>query len=242
MIQDHRYVGAWTDYSTFDFGDLDEVYIRGYALFEDGSVNYSPVMEYHPKDFVVYIRSREDIMKIKGDDNEQTIRDISMFRGKMIFYTDMLPEDKDVFASSVNCRVEGNGHRIYISSVGKFGHIDNAVIGYCFQWDMRNYGIMTNCYFENSTHVINDVGGYIGKSKGLVLENYGTIETCEELTVLLNQGIVKNCYNPFYRYPEVSAGLGYIYIVQTNEKFGIIQNCTIDERFILCSTNHGVIQ
>ncbi len=242
LIQDHRQIGAYTTFRNFDFGDCDRIYIRGYILFEDGVVNYSSVMEYNPKDFVVHIYDREDILKIKGDDNEQTIRDISMFKGHMIFHVDMLPKDKDAFATPLNCKVEGNGHKIYISSVGEYGHVDNAIIGYCYQWDMRNHGKMTNCYFESSTHVFNEVKGYIGQSRGWVRQNRGIIEDCEGLTVSTNQGVVKDCLNPFYHDPENPSWFGYTYIVQTNGKFGIIQNCRVNEGFRVCMYNEGVIQ
>lgn len=216
-----------------DFEDYDKVYVRGYVLYMDGTVAYTDVMEYHPKDIVYYINDQEDIYFLKGGTDVEASRDISNFKGTLVFNTDMSSEEKTAFRHPINCTVEGNGHLIYISSVGPYGQVNNARLGYSYRWKIHNWGEILNCDIDQSNHVFNEAEGVIRQTSGWIQENMGTIEDCQEITISINQGLVRDCRNPS----------SYSYIVQTNGEFGVIENCTVgDAEDKICVTNNGIIR
>lgn len=232
LINDNR--TAYHSYK-LDFEDYDEVYVRGYVLYADGTVAYTDVLEYRPKDIVYYINDQEDIYFLKGGTDEDDGRDIGSFKGTLVFNTDMAFEDRMAFSHPINCTVEGNGHLLYISSVGPYGQVKNAKLGYSYKWEIQNWGEILNCEIDGSNHVFNEEGGVIRQSSGWIQENMGTIEDCQNIMISTNQGLVRNCKNPY--------STQYDIMVLTNTQFGVIENCIQEnDEYRICGTNEGIIR
>lgn len=222
---------------SFNFGNCETVYLRGFLAYEDGSVDYSNVIEYHPQEWTYYVRTREDLADLSGSEYEN-------FRGTMVFEIDMLEEEKKLLNTYFNCYVEGNGHSLYFGNVGPYGHVNNVRILYSYPWELNNHGIITNCYIDGDNHLINMPDGYISQCTGWIRQNKGTIEDCRNLTVSTNYGIVRNCVNSYSLYYDASlAPYTYEWIVQTNTKYGVIEGCyQTNPNFWVCSENKGIIR
>lgn len=230
LIQDNR--TPYSSYS-FNFGDWETVYLRGYVVYEDEAVDYSDVLEYQPQKWGFYVRTREDIARIKDTYHFEN------FRGTIIFEIDMLPEERAALAQT-DCTIIGNGHGIYVGYVGTHGHIDNAAI-LGTKWS--NHGMVTNCFIDNNNQVTNAPEGYIGQSSGWIWKNQGIIEDCHEITIAENYGLVKDCVNSFSNYYNENIPQIYVWLVHKNTEYGIIENCyQTNPSYKVCSYNDGIIR
>lgn len=226
----------YTSYS-FNFGDLDKVYLRGFLVYADGTVDYSDVLEYHPQEWTYHVRNREDLAHLAGTEYDN-------FRGTIVFETDMLEEENRLLNKPFNCYVEGNGHSLYFGGIGLYGHVNNVRILYTYLWELDNQGKMTNCYITGNNHVFNKPEGYISQCTGWITQNEGTIEDCRNLSVSTNYGVVRNCVNSYSLYYDASlAPYTFEWIVQTNTEYGIIEGCyQTNPNYWVCSINNGIIR
>ena len=222
---------------SFNFGDCETVYLRGFLAYENGAVDYSNVIEYHPQEWTYYVRTREDLAHLAGTEYEN-------FRGTIVFEIDMLEEEKKLLNTYFNCYVEGNGHSLYFGSVGPYGHVDNVRILYSYPWELKNHGIITNCYIDGNNHLINMPEGYIGQCSGWINENQGLIEDCHEITIASNYGVVRNCVNSYsFIYDKNLAPYNCEYIVMTNTKYGIIEGCSQSyPYYFVYGSNEGIVR